>query len=100
MVRKYTRKTLPQDSDALSRAMQAVEIGMSLRAAARQSNVGYMSLQRRLANAVGHETSPASGQMPSTSAAAEPLPSTSAAAEPIPRFAYNDSTISESGATY
>lgn len=48
MVRKYNRKTLKTDSAAIVNGIRAIEIGMSIRAAARSFNVSERALRRHL----------------------------------------------------
>lgn len=55
MVRKYKRKTEKTDPDAINHALVAIRLGMSVRAAAREFRVGFMSLQRRNAIAKGQQ---------------------------------------------
>ena len=50
MVRKYKRKTEARDEGNLRRALQAIDLGMSTRAAARQFNVSQSSLNRHRLN--------------------------------------------------
>lgn len=50
MVRKYKRKTEKRDSDVLVRALRAIALGMSVRAAAREFNVPEAILRRHERN--------------------------------------------------
>lgn len=86
MVRSYKRKTQPQNTGGISRALQAIAAGMSTRAAARDFGIPETTLRRQLSRNPNfrHNTNATTVPTPSTSAESQPMPSTSAAPQPIP----------------
>lgn len=82
MVRKYKRKSEKLDSVVLVRALQAIQAGMSIRAAARDFEIAETTLRRHATNnrdSTGSdqmETESVTSNTSATSTTAELVPST------------------------